>query len=336
MRWGKRIIVFSALIGAGLITPCQMAVSAEFEILAATRHIVRPTVDGLISRIAVREGDRVKTGQLLVELVNAEHKTRLKSLEAKLKRADADLEIVRRGATKEEKDRARQAVKTRQIAVSVQVQQCARTRRLVTQGVIPRAKLEDCMDELKQRQASYAEERARLGIALREATPAEIARAKADREVLLAEINALRTTIEAGMLRSRIDGVVITAQLEQKVGVRVMSGAEILQVADDTNLVAEIRVEQADLDVLLRGLPVELEVPSMPDKVFRGEVTSVAAAVVHDALAKTSYVPVRTKLINESGLLREGMRGDAKILLRESNVLAVLYRKIKRLLRADL
>src|SRR5438270_5461823 len=56
----------------------------------------------LVSSVAVKEGDRVKAGQLLVRLDEAEAQSQLAHARAQLRAAEADIAAVRKGGTQEE------------------------------------------------------------------------------------------------------------------------------------------------------------------------------------------------------------------------------------------
>ena len=86
-----------ALLGpAFLFVDSNVAAAAEFTVTGVIRAeeevTVRSQFAGIVQRIAVREGDRVREGQLLVQMKNDRHRITLDLARAGLSKAEASVE----------------------------------------------------------------------------------------------------------------------------------------------------------------------------------------------------------------------------------------------------
>jgi HlyD family secretion protein len=106
-----RIPNSSVLLSILIILCSALSLSAQLNVTGVIRAeeevIIRSEFSGIVERTAVREGDAVMQGQLLVELRNARQKINLQVAQAGVNKADAalkEIQVVRDAA---EKDLAR-------------------------------------------------------------------------------------------------------------------------------------------------------------------------------------------------------------------------------------
>jgi RND family efflux transporter MFP subunit len=116
-------------------------------IRAQEEVVVRSEVPGIVQRIAVREGERVREGQLLLELKNDKQKIAVELTRSRLARASASLE-----ETKVLLDNARKEVERVKIAADA----------------LPRKELEDRADQVLRLVANLDAQRAELAQAKEE------------------------------------------------------------------------------------------------------------------------------------------------------------------------
>ena len=89
--------------------PIERYSTAYGSVEASRRAAVKAETAGRVSEIAVREGERVRTGQLLVQLSLEARGAQLQEAEAQLEKLEQDLEnaqkLVRRGAVAAQRER---------------------------------------------------------------------------------------------------------------------------------------------------------------------------------------------------------------------------------------
>lgn len=197
---------------------------------------------GQIKDVLVREGDRVKAGQLLIEIDPKPFEMAIAQAEAALADAQTRLEIAR---TLPERTRRRLA-RERGLASATSVEQ---------------------LDQLETE----------LAVELREAEAAalrvESERARLERE--RHELTKVRIT-------SPIDGVVLRVNVEKGenviMGTMNNAGTELMTVADLSVQEVELEVGEGAILELALGQEARVEVDAIRDRKFKGRVTEVGTS----------------------------------------------------------
>lgn len=142
------------------------------------------------------------------------------------------------------------------------------------------------------------------------------AQAGADRtqeEFLQAEVTRARSRIDGAQLRSPIDGVVVTPDLENEAGKHLDAGTTFAQVLDLSSAIIQVSVPQSDTVLLNPGQNVAVKLDSYPQRIWRGQVAVVSPQANAGNGERTFTVEV--PLSNPDASLRSGMTGRAKISL---------------------
>jgi HlyD family secretion protein len=267
-------------------------VSSTGKVQPETEVKVSSEASGEIIFLAVKEGDRVKKGQLLVriqpDLVQAQveqFRASAESFKAQIGTAQAEV-----NRTKAVFDRIK-TLADKQFASK---------------------------DDLDNATGALNSALARL-----EAAKKEYERAQAS--LRQSEASSSRTTIY-----SPIDGIVTSLSVEQGekvVGTAQMQGTEMLRISDLTVMNAEVEVDENDVVLISLGDTARVKVDAFPGKVFTGYVREIGnsakakAAGQQDAVVNFS---IKIRLIDNDGNFRPGMSCDADIETEtHSNVLAV-------------
>lgn len=146
-------------------------------------------------------------------------------------------------------------------------------------------------------------------------TQAEIYRADADRA---------RARIDEAQLRSPIDGIIATPDLQNAAGEHLVAGAVFAQVLDLTSAIVNIQVTQSQLALVAPGQSAVIKLDSYPQSSFHGRVTLISPiAEVHDG---ERVFNARVELPNGQAILRAGMTGSAKISVGYHPVGVALFR----------
>jgi len=145
-----RFTIFTMML-LGLVVSQQGLGAAELTLTGVIRAqeevVVRSEVPGIVQRIAVREGERVREGQLLVELKNDKQKIAVALTRSRLARASASV-----AETQVLLDNARKEVDRVKIAADA----------------LPRKELEDRVDQVSRLEANLDAQRAELSQAKEE------------------------------------------------------------------------------------------------------------------------------------------------------------------------
>jgi multidrug resistance efflux pump len=112
-------------------------------------------------------------------------------------------------------------------------------------------------------------------------------------------------------LRSPIDGLIATPQVENMVGRRLKYGDSFAEVVDTSRAVVDIAVDDSDSSLLQAGSHAAIKLNSFPTRVFRGEVTVVSPRGVLQGDSRVFFA--RVALQNADGAVRAGMEGRGKV-----------------------
>jgi len=286
--------------------------------------------DGMIEKVLIRSGQTVRAGEPLVQI-----DTRQLQLEAasRLSAIDA-LEIRRRAAVaglghlqdavqpKEREEAARHQEGSRLRLAQAEISAEA-TARLGSEGITGQLQVRQA--ELDRRIAAVAVEEAEQAVSLlqerhsaqRDAIAADIRRLEEEIHAESVQRDATVKTIEDSLLRASSDGVVATERVAELAGRSVRAGEEILRLA----VAAPTRFEGMLSDLARTPVRPQQRVkirldgyPWLLHGTLKGQVVRVS-----ERREAGAGFPVEVELdpATAPGLLTEGMRGTARIVVEE-------------------
>jgi RND family efflux transporter MFP subunit len=174
-------------------------------------------------------------------------------------------------------------------------------------------------------QAKYEISSAQMNRALanNDGSEAGIQRAQADYWV--AEVTRAQERLNKTAIRSPIDGVVATPQIENLVGHKLKAGDTFVDIADSSQALVDVAIDGTDAGLLRPGEKARLKFESFPERTFRGQVVVVSPQGV---LRDTDVVFfARVGVANPDAVLRAGMQGRGKIVTDWHSAGVVLLRK---------
>jgi putative peptide zinc metalloprotease protein len=209
-------------------------------------------------------------------------------------------------------------------ALSEQVQ--AERRARVARGC------QEAETELARRDKEWADARATLALLEAGTRPEEIEAESARLARLLEEVQYLGDLQKKEHVRSRVAGVIATPHLKEKVGQYVREGDLIAVVEEHAGLAAEISLAEQDLERVREGQRIELKARAFPFDQFPGQVDRVAPVAERGDLQGSVTIYCR---LEDHGLLRPGMGGQARIYTGQRSVGQILIDRMLRCLRTE-
>ncbi len=125
------------------------------------------------------------------------------------------------------------------------------------------------------------------------------------------EVERAKSLLQKTQLRSPIDGVVSTTNVENLVGRRLQYGETFAEVEDTTRAVADVAVSDRDAGLLRAGQPAVVKLNSYATRTFHGQVIVVSPKAEMDNDARVFFA--RVELPNSDGAIRAGMEGRGKV-----------------------
>ena len=301
------------------------------DILPVRNADIRAEIDGLVDKVLVTEGEVVRKGDLVARLSTRENASTLEQTEGQIQQLNAQLRLQVTGPTPDEIEVAKTAVAKATDNLNFALVKLDATKELFKNNLVARLELETTEDLYATAKDDLADAEGKLKVLLNGTRPEQIDQTKAQISSLQAQQRFLEGQIKRAEVRSRVDGIVATPDLELKelVGQVVLKGALIAKVFELQKTIVEIAVPENEIPDVAVGQKVVLKVRAYPDESFTGAVASIATSAFAPtssgeggALLPTSASPgsssapktilVTTEINNRSLLLKPGMTGHAK------------------------
>ncbi len=246
-------------------------------------------VEGYVARVLVHDFERVKKGQVLVELDDADFVARVQRAEGRVQAAEAMLEanLRRQKLQRPVIEAASAAQLAAKVIVSRDALDAERHERLVQDGLVSQRDRERIVHDAERARAELkqrASERARASAEL-PLLDAERMRLSAELLAARAELDLARIELSWTKIVAPEDGVV--SERGVRPGQLVRDGTQIIQFVDMDHVWVTANFKERQMAGLRPGHPVTFSVDGFPDRVLSGVVDSVAPA----SGSQTSLLP---------------------------------------------
>ena len=258
-------------------------VSANGEIKPKKNVNVSSNMMGRIVRLPVKEGDRVRDGQLLVQLESIQTEADVRAAEATLDAAQADVEgTVAQIRSADAAVTSAKAEITRAEADLVRAKQSfERQEQLNNQGLIAKDAYEKAKADYEIAQATLNSDKARLAQA--EAQAAQTINQRDSTATRIAQQRAALTRAKdvnsKATIHSTLDGIITYLPVNEGeiaiVGVQNQPGTVLMTIADMSVITAEVNVDETDIVNVKLGQEARIKVDALGDKVLMGHVSEV-------------------------------------------------------------
>ena len=285
---------------------------------------VKSKASGIVEKIFADYGDRVKQGQVLVELDKEQLRAQVAEARANLQAAEAAVQSAQ--ATFE-----RNVVDAQGPDLPFLKSTAERNRKLAAEGLISASLLDD--GEKAYQMALNKQLSAQRNVAV---SRAEVARAKAQVAQMQAALDNAEEYLRNSTIVSPMDGLVLSRDVE--VGDAVSSililgsqATNIMTLGDVSEVYVKGKVDEADISKVYFGQPARISVESLKEKKFLGKVTKISPLGVEKDNVTT--FEVRVSIQNPTGELKANMSANAEIILEEKQKVlmvpeaAVIYDK---------
>jgi multidrug resistance efflux pump len=323
----------------------ELQVGGPLNILPVRNADIRTEIDGLVEKIFVTEGASVRKGELVGRLSIRENRSELEKTHGQIQQSSAKLRLQVAGPTPDEIELARTAVVKAKDNLNFARVKLEAMKELFANHLAARLELDTAQQQYATAKDDLDDAEGKLKVLQNGTRSEEIDATKAEISGFQAQQHFLEGQIQRADIRSPVDGIVATPELQLKemAGQVVQKGALIAKVFDLRKLRVEIAVPESEIADIKVGQSVILKVRAYPNQTFNGFVTSVAtnalsetsapeaAPVAHTSSAGPEAVKtilVTTEIDNSSLLLKPGMTGHAKILCGRRRLLDVVTRRL--------
>jgi HlyD family secretion protein len=297
-KWLAAVLVVAVVAVPLLVRACRGDAAKQVDLVKVESRGIHPTIlapgtlayrtevnltselTGRVDTIAIKEGDSVEKGQLLLTLDPEIYRNAVDRAEAG----------VRQGRITIDQQRA---------ALALRQKQFERSRKLVAERLIDQGSFDETRNQLKV--ASLA-----LETSQEDYRRAQSALQDAQQQLAKTDI------------RSPISGRIVSLPI--KVGetavpsTSAFAGAQLATIADTSRIQAELKVDEADIARVVVGQSADVYPAAYPDQALKGKVERIALAPTVEGQGRAYQVTVALSVPPKLEL-RSGMSVRAEIVL---------------------
>lgn len=249
-------------------------------------------VDGRVDVFSVNEGDRVKKGTALAELLKSTIKSEHKAADARLQMLRDELKELENGSRPQEIAQAKASMEAREAASDYLKKRLARLEEL-------RKKSITTADEIQEVESAYLaankrldESKAMYEMVKEGPRKEDIIQKVSEVEEQLAIVDKLADQITKHTIVTKFDGYITEEFTEE--GAWVNRGDPIVTVValDEIDLLTN--VIESDITKLKIGMSARVDIGALPDRVWTGTVH----AIIPEADPRSRTFPVKIRMDN--------------------------------------
>jgi len=330
-------VLIAATSGGVKIDPSKLAkvekgdlaksVVATGKIEPITKVEIKSKASGIVKKLYVDYGDKVKKGQVLAELDKEEIQARVDQARAQLEASSASL-----NGTRADLERAKVDAEGPDVPLLKRAYE--RAQGMAKEGVVSASALDDAEKNYEMALNKQNVSKAQLQV-----LQAKIGQAQGQVAQDRANLKQLEEELGYTTIESPIDGIVLSRDVEigdavSSILVLGSSATLVMTLGDTSEVYVKGKVDESDIGKVYLGQPARIKVESFKDKTFTGKVTKISPMGVEKDNVTT--FEVRVSINNPEGVLKAMMTANAEIILEEhKNVLqipegSIIYDKDKK------
>lgn len=297
---------------------------------------------GKITGIAVKEGDHVKKGDVLLRLENIQPSADVSAQSAAVSGMEAGMQAAAANLKAAQSDLQQRNADYERIKTDWE-----RGQNLFKEGLIPKSDYDTRKNAFDGATAAVQSATSRV-----QQLKAEVDRSRFQHDQNSAMLNRSRDILRKTTYTAPINGVVsfIAVRVGENVvpGIQNAAGSFLMTISDMAVVTAEVKVDETDIVNVRPGQPADVTIDALPGKIFKGHVTEVGTQAVlrSSGLATTQTTAgaqeakdfkVVVQVDDPPAGLRPGLSSTAKIKTSEKkNVLQIPIQALAMRTRKDL
>jgi len=184
----------------------------------------------------------------------------------------------------------------------------------------------DYRSALAAAQAKHQTAVAAMDRALANSDGSEAGIQKAQADYWASEVMRAQDRLAKTIIRSPIDGVIATPQVETLVGHKLKEGDRFVDIVDNSEELVDVAIGETDVALLKPGQKANLKLDGFPERTFHGQVAVVSPQGVLQNAETTFFA--RVAVANPDSALRSGMQGRGKISTGWRPAGVVMFRRV--------
>jgi RND family efflux transporter MFP subunit len=300
------------------LSPVEEDYEAVGTVRSKTASVLSSKAVGHILVVYVREGDRVRTGQLLIEIDDRDSRAQLQKAQAGLREVEDSLEEIDQNIRA-----AESAINAAEAGKSLALATFNRYKALLDQKSVSQQEFDEV--QAKRKIAEAEVDRAKRVL---QGLVAKRSQVHAKMDQVKADITSAQVYVGYSRILSPMNGIVTSKKAE--IGLLAAPGIPLLALEDDSHYRLEVSVEDSMLKRIRIKTPVQISIDALGPQVFASRVTEIVPA--SDPESRSSMVKI--DLFDEKGrsigqpTLRSGFYGKARFQVGQKQLLKVPQKAI--------
>jgi len=284
--------------------------------IEATEVVIRAKAGGEVIQLYVYEGDTAAKGAVLAHIDTTDYVLERRIAETARATAQAQLQLIKVGARKEDIDAAQEMVTQAEAEMSKIAADRKRFTALFEEKSITQSQLEEI-------ETRYTAAEARYRFMVQTLTKLQNGPRAEEIDVVKAQVAQAQAAVDRALKRiadctiiSPITGTVVEQLIEQ--GELASPGRALFTLADLSRVKLTIFIKETELGKVRRGMNADVFIDSYPGRAFAGTVTFISEQAeftpkniqTKDERVKLVY-KVEITVPNPEAILKSGMPADA-------------------------
>lgn len=288
------------------------SVLASGKVQLMQKQQIYASASRMITNVPVKVGDKVKKGQIVLEMECDDETLQLDEARAKLAEQQAAYDKVF-APDQQDLAIARADYTTAELSYLDNKKNLERTEKLYEAGASPLQELEKARKQLADDEAVYLKAQRDYELIKDGPQGAERISWQAKMHNAQTAVNLANENLKRYLVPAQMDGVIMSVACSP--GELGEPGQCLMVIGSPDNLEVQVGIGESDAARIRPGQKVEIESAAFPDKKFRGKVTEAAMAAVVSKSSQSEQIEVPVKIgisSRQTGLL-PGFTVDIKI-----------------------
>jgi HlyD family secretion protein len=251
---------------------------------------------GKVTAILVKEGDRVKKGQLLLRTEDVQQEAGVRAQQAAVRSARADAQV--QEAAVHSSTANQQTAQANLAQAQAKLQQAkddfSRSQQMFKQELISRQTFDQALSNYQVAEAAVESSKAQVAQAKAQLSQATYNRDVSHARMLQAQAQlvGIENERDQTIYTAPFDGVITYLPVHEGEnvvpGIQNAAGSALFQVSNLSVINAVVNVDETDILGIKMGQPAEVTIDAVPDKKFKGHVTEIGMSALSSTSGQTT------------------------------------------------
>lgn len=306
----------------------EQTVQATGILEPADKIKVRAEVEGNIREKRVKDGDRVKKGDILLAIDQEKLKTEVTNSEIKLKRLQNNLKSLIENSGPYDEAQSKNNLEKSRIALDYADKNVATMKRLSGQEVVTRRQLEEAERMLESAKLDYEVAKQQVQFQ-KDKFDKDVQEMKGEVQIAESDLKEAKRRFNLALVTAPIAGSIVEDILKEKKYVGF--GEEVFAIGDLSQFNAKVKVDELDISKISTGQSATISSDAFKEVKLSGRVIEIAAQATRQTFAEVEVTIKVDSTLNQP--VRPNLSIDADILTYQQN--SVLKVPVEAVVKQD-